>query len=230
MSNIEALHRFRSALATLLLLVVVPGAASAAPFAWSVPSGVETWSTEHVHTVLWSGGPASPINIYLIQLPMNVVAQTVALNDTNDGERQFRLSATLAPGTYQLYIEDTAQTTWTYGFQFHIQVSDPCISPCTSGALGSPALVCGQTQAEAEALAIALAQSQIACGMAGDIDPNSIRIETTLLNVGGFACPSGYGGAYAVEASAIWCCCPRPVDVQPMPWSRVKSLYRELGD
>lgn len=195
-----------------------------------MPSGIESWSTEHVHTVLWSGGPASPVNLYLIQQPINVVAQIAVLGDVNDGAAQFRLSATLAPGTYQMYIEDTAQTTWTYGPRFHIAVSTPCTVPCTGGALGAPVVVCGQTQAEAEALAIALAQSHVACGMAGDVDLNSIQIETTVLNVGAYPCPAGYSGAYAVEASAIWCCCPRPVRTQPAPWSRVKSLYRELGD
>lgn len=227
MSNIRGLHRIRPVAAAALALVAIPAMAFAAPFGWSVPSGIETWGTGHVHTVLWTGGPAGNVNIYLILLPANVVAQTVTINHANDGAVQFRLSATLSPGTYQLYIEDTVPTTWTYGPEFHVRVTEPCVSPCVSGALGSPALVCGQTQAEAEALAIALAQSEIACGMAGDLDPNSIDIETTLLNVGGFACPSGYGGAYAVEASALWCCCPRPVGVQPAPWSRVKTLYRD---
>lgn len=230
MPDIRALHRIRPVVATGLLLAVLPAAASAVPFTWSVPSGIETWSTEHVHTVLWSGGPASPVNVYLIQVPSNLTAQTVTLNDSNDGEAMFRLSASLAPGTYKLYIEDTAQTTSAYGPEFHVSVSEPCVSPCTGGALGAPAVVCGQTQAEAEALALALAQSQISCGMAGNVDPNSIQIETTLLSVGAFPCPAGYGGAYAVEASAIWCCCQEPVGLHPAPWSRVKALYRELGE
>jgi hypothetical protein len=228
--DIRALHHVRPAVASGLLLVALPALAGAAPFAWSVPSGIETWSTGHVHTVLWSGGPASPVNIHLIQLPANVIAQTVVLGDVNDGERVFRLSASLAPGTYQMYIEDTAQTEWAYGPQFHVAVTEPCVAPCTGGALGAPALVCGQTQAEAEALAIALAQSQIGCGMAGSVDPNSIEIETTLLAVGAYPCPAGYGGAYAVEASAVWCCCLPPVGTQDTPWTGVKSLYRDRRD
>jgi hypothetical protein len=220
-----ARHHARLVSMTMFVLAVLPGLALAQPFAWSIPSGVESWSTGHVHTILWTGGPASNVNIYLIQQPMNVVAQVVVTNDVNDGERQMRLAATLTPGTYQFYIEDTAQTTWTYGPQFHIATNPDCVPPCTGGALGAPALVCGQTQAQAEALATALAQSYIACGMAGDLDLGSVQIETTLLSVGAFPCPSGYSGAYAVEASAIWCCCPRPVNVQPSPWSLVKSLY-----
>ncbi len=225
MYDIAALHRIRPILATALLLAVIPAAAGAQPFAWSVPSGTETWSIGHVHTVLWSGGPASQVNLHLIAVPANVVAQTVVVNDVNDGERVFRLSASLAPGTYVMYIEDTAQTTWTYGPEFQIAASDSCVSPCTGGALGAPALVCGQTQAQAEALAIGLAQSQIGCGMAGNVDPNSIAIETTLLAVGAYPCPSGYSGAYAVEASALWCCCPEPVGTQSTPWSRVKMIF-----
>lgn len=226
----RALLRLRPAVLAFLLLVAIPLTASAQPFSWSIPSGVETWSTDHVHTVLWSGGPAAPVNIYLVALPANVVVQAVTISASNDGEAVFRLSDTLVPGTYQLYIEDNIPTTWTYGPEFQIRASEPCISPCTQGATGSPALVCGQTQAQAESLAIALVQSQIACGMAGTVDLNSIQIETTLLAVGAFNCPSGYTGAYAVEASGIWCCCHEPLPVTPVSWSDVKLLNRYRGE
>lgn len=212
-----------------LLLVAIPPTASAQPFTWSIPSGTETWTTGHVHTILWSGGPAANVNIHLIEQPFNTIAQTVTLNASNDGEAVFRL-ALLAAGTYQMYIEDTAQTTWAYGPYFQVLASEPCVSPCTGGATGAPALVCGQTQAEAESLATALVQSYVACGMAGTIDPNSIQIETTLLAVGGYSCPSGYSGAYAVEASGTWCCCHQPVPVSPVSWSRVKLVNRYRGD
>jgi len=229
--DVHALQRIRSVVVAAFLLTAVPLTAGAQPFAWSVPTGTETWSTGHVHTVLWSGGPATLVNVYLIHIPANVVAQIVVLSASNDGETVFRLSNALAAGTYQMYIEDTAQTTWTYGPQFQVRNSEPCVSTCTQGATGSPALVCGQTQAQAESLAIALVQSQINCGMAGNLDPNSIAIETTLLAVGAYPCPPGYTGAYAVEASAIWCCCQQPVVTTPMPWSRVKLLpYQDLGD
>jgi hypothetical protein len=212
-----------------LLLALVPAAAGAGvPFTWSVPAGGETWTTGHVHTILWSGGPASPVNIYLIG-PGNVVAQVITTGAVNDGEYVFRLAAGLTPGTYQIYIEDNTPTEWTYGPSFTIQTSGSleCDSRCTSGGTGAPALVCGQTQAQAEALAIALVQSYVACGMAGNVDPGSVEIETTLLAVGAFNCPPGYSGAYAVEASGLWCCCPEPVSDQPQPWSHVKSLYRD---
>jgi hypothetical protein len=183
-----------------------------------------------VHTILWSGGPAAPVNIYLIHQPTNTVAQVVTLNDVNDGQMVFRLSGTLVPGTYQLYIEDVGPTTWAYGPQFHVESIPGCVEPCVSFATGAPEVVCGQTQAEAEALAIALVQSHMTCGMSGTIDPNSIDIETTLLAVGAFPCPSGYSGAYAVEVSAQWCCCQRPVGAEVAPWSRVKSLYSDARE
>jgi len=227
--DIRVLRRFRSIWFAFSVLLL-PAASHAVPFSWTIPSGTETWGTGHVHTILWSGGPAAQVNIYLIHQPSNTVAQTVTLNDVNDGEMFFRLSGTLVPGTYQLYIEDVGPTTWTYGPQFHIETVPSCVAPCVSFATGAPAIVCGQTQADAEALAIALVQSQLNCGMSGTIDPNSIDIETTLLAVGAFPCPSGYSGAYAVEASAQWCCCPRPVESEVAPWSQVKSLYRDPRD
>jgi len=213
----------------VLLLAMIPVSASAQPFSWSIPSGTETGSTEHVHTILWSGGPALPVNIHLIHQPSNTIAQTVVTGTFNDGEYVFRLSTSLAPGTYQMYIEDAVQSTWAYGPLFHIQVSEPCISPCKGGATGAPVLVCGQTQAEAESLAVVAVQPAIQCGMAGILDTNSIQIETTLLAVGAYPCPAGYSGAYAVEASAIWCCCQQPTPVVPVSWSRVKLLNR-YGD
>lgn len=230
MLDIRVPRCVRSVVAAALLVAALPLAANAAPFSWAIPSGVETWSTDHVHTILWSGGPAGSVNIYLINVSLNMSLQTVVLNSPNDGEAAFRLGNSLPPGTYLFYIEDTAVTTWTYGPQFEIQATPACVSPCTQGAFGAPLVVCGQTQAEAESLAIALAEMHIACGMAGTVDPATISIETTLLAVGGFNCPAGYTGAYAVEVSAVWCCCQQPVLTLPSSWSQVKAMYRDLEE
>jgi hypothetical protein len=227
----DVFHRARhlacTAIATALFLATLPLAAQAQPFGWLLPMGGESWSTDHVHTVRWNGGPAMPVNLYLVNVPMNTVEQTIALGETNDGEYVFRINSTVPPGTYTIYIEDVVPQSWAYSPQFHIQPTPPCVSPCTQGAFGSPLLVCGQTQAEAESLAVALAQSHIQCGMAGNVVPGSVSIETTLVNVGPYNCPPGYGGAYAVEVSAVWCCCHEPTGIEGRTWSGIKALYRD---
>ncbi|HEX7880329.1 MAG TPA: hypothetical protein VF720_13020 [Candidatus Eisenbacteria bacterium] len=223
----RASHVVRTILTAVTLAAVAPAIALAVPYTWAVPMGGETWGTGHVHTLLWSGGPANPTNIYLIHVPSNTVAQVVALNTVNDGEVQFRLNSGLAPGPYLFYIEDNIPTEWTYGPEIQIRETPACIAPCTQGSFGAPLTVCGQTQAEAESLAIALAQSHISCGMAGNVVPGSVSIETTLINVGGYPCPAPYGGAYAVEVSAVWCCCHEPTDVEGRTWSGIKVLLRD---
>jgi hypothetical protein len=228
------LLRYRSAprpallaLLAVLVLAAAPARSEAQPFTLTLPAGGETWTAGTSHTLYWTGGsPTWSVNMAFIDVTNAVVYQYFNLNGPNNGETVFTLPAGLPAGTYQFYIEEVNDSTWTYGPQFTIQEGPDCGSTCTAIGTAPPSVVCGQTQAEAESLATALATSNLVCQSGMILDQSSIMVDVTLLAIGAFPCPGGYSGAYAVEASAVACCCELPVPVELGTWGRIKSILR----
>jgi hypothetical protein len=214
--------------AAILLTAATSTVSSAQPFTLTLPAGGETWTAGTTHTLYWTGGnPTWNVNLVFIDVTNSVVYEYFNLNSANTGEAVYTLPASLPTGTYQFYIEEVNDSTWTYGPIFTIVAGPDCGSNCQVIGTAPPSLVCGQTQAEAESLATALARSNLVCNSGYILDQSSIVVDVTLLAVGSFNCPSGYSGAYAVEASAVACCCSLPVPTETGTWSRIKSLIRE---
>jgi hypothetical protein len=230
------LLRYRSFLRTALLTfsaaVLLTAATStrshAQPFALTLPAGGETWTAGTSHTLYWSGGnPTWNVNLALIDVTNNLTVQFFNMNGLNNGETVYTLPANLPSGTYSFYIEEVAFATWTYGPSFTIQAGPDCGSNCQVIGTAPPSLVCGATQAIAESLATALAKSNLVCTVGNVLDLSSVMVDVTLLSVGAFNCPVGYTGAYAVEASAVACCCALPVPTQQGTWGKIKSLMHD---
>src|SRR5205823_5622719 len=80
--------------------------ASAQPFTWLLPSGGETWTAGTTHTVEWSGGPASTVNVYIDRLSPFQVADVVGNGLPNTGFAYWTIPSGLTPGAYQVYVED----------------------------------------------------------------------------------------------------------------------------
>lgn len=215
-------------LCIVLLLAAAPAAAQ--PFNWLLPAGGETWTAGTTHTVEWSGGPASNVDLLLISLSPYQVWGPIAINVPNSGAYSWPIPANVPPGPYQVYVGDTGTpTVWAYSQSITIQAAPTCGANCvlTSVAMpffDPPAGVCGQTQAEASGFATAWAQSNFACPNGYTLDQGSMVIDVTFLPVG--VCLAGYSGPFVAEASAVACCCADPAPVPRSTWGRVKSRYR----
>jgi len=211
----------------LLAATVVPAAAQT--FTWTLPAGGETWTAATTHTVEWSGGPASNCNVWLIQISPPQAIGIFAPNVPNNGATSWTIPANLATGSYQLYIEDTIQSTWTYGPIFTVNAAPACAPNCVLTSVAMPFFnppegVCGTTAAQASGFAQSWAQSHFACPSGYTLDQSSMVIDVTFLPVG--VCLAGYGGAFIAEASAVACCCAEPTQTKRSTWGRIKSIYR----
>jgi len=222
----------RSLLAGVLLLTLplLPRASAAQPFGWLLPQGGEVWTAGTTHSVEWTGGNAGwLVNVSIISLVPFQVADVVAVNTANDGYASWTIPANLAPGAYQLYVEEVSQSTYTYSPTFTVQAPPDCGPECTlisasMPVFEPPAGACGQTAADAEAAADAYVRSRLVCQVGYILDVGSIVVDVTVLPVG--VCLSGYSGAVVAEASAVACCCPLPLPAIESTWGHLKSLHR----
>jgi hypothetical protein len=225
--------RIRAAVVSALALgaaltLSAAGPAAAQNFFWLLPGGGEVWTAGTTHTIEWTGGPPGNANLRLIRLsPLQDTGIFAVIPNT--GVAQWTIPANLTPGSYQLKIEDTAVSTWSYGYQVDINAPPACAANCvlTTVAMpfsNPPAGVCGANGVELTALAQAWAQSHFACPNGYEVDPGSMTIDVTFMPVG--VCLAGYGGPFVAEAAAIACCCPSTTGAKTPTWGRLKSIYR----
>lgn len=217
----------------LALLLACPALARAQAFTWQVPAGGETWTKGTTHTVVWSGGPVSVnTNVQVISLSPYQVAGTIALNHPYSLPASWTIPAGLAPGSYQLYVEDVTTSTWAYSATFTIQNQPPCATGCLPFAIarewwsGYPATSCGTDAATALNNAQSWMSTQLAgaCAQGFTLDPSSVIAEYTYLPVG--SCYAGQFGAFQVEATAVGCCCSAATDATRRTWGTLKLRYR----
>ena len=211
------------------LAVLAAHPAGAQAFNWLLPAGGEVWTAGTTHTVEWSGGPASNVNVILISLVPYQTIGAFAVNVPNNGAVSWNIPSNLAPGGYQVVVEDVAVTTWLYSQTFTVQAAPQCGVNCSLVSVAMPffnppAGACGSTAALAAANAQSWAQSNFACPNGYTLDPSSMVIDVTFLPVG--TCLVGYTGAYVAEASAVACCCADPTSTRRSTWGRIKSVYR----
>jgi hypothetical protein len=215
-----------------LFLAACPPGTSAAALQWTLPVGGETWTAGTTHTVEWSGGvPSWSVNVQVIRLIPFQVAGAVALGTSNDGFASWTIPAGLAPGVYQLYVEEVGLNDYTYGPEFTVATTPPCATGCTAVAVAMPVFeppagACGPDDASAMAAAQAYSLQQLATACPGGttLDPASIVTDVTILPVG--VCLPGYGGPVVAEASSVACCCAIPTPATERTWGRLKSAYR----
>jgi hypothetical protein len=215
------------ALGAALTLASSPAAAQ--NFFWQLPGGGDVWTAGTTHTIEWTGGPAGTATLELIRLSPLSVAGTIATLVPNTGFAQWAIPANLTPGGYQIYIEDTARSTWSYSYEVDIDPAPACAASCvlTSYAMPfttPPAGVCGANGLELDRLGQSWVQSHFACPPGYEVDPSSMTIDVTFLPIG--VCLSGYGGPFIAEAAAVACCCATSTGASRSTWGRVKSIYR----
>lgn len=218
---------------SLFAVLALTGALAPAAFAftWLLPAGGETWTAGTTHKVEWSGGPAANVNVSVIRLVPFQVAGSIAANVPNAGYETWAIPPTLTPGSYQLYVEDTAVSEYTYGPTFTIQAAPQCGEDCTLVAYsvsnyGYPSGMCDTTPGGALTAAqnYVLSNLSSACPGGSAIDPSSIVVDATILPFG--VCFVGYSGQYIAEASAVACCCPQATPSEASTWGGVKATYR----
>jgi hypothetical protein len=213
-------------LATLLLLV--PALAQA--FNWLVPAGGETWTAGTTHTVEWAGTPGGNVNIQVIDFNTASVVGNVTLGAPNAFVASWSLPPSLPPGPYQLYIEDVPTSTWSYSAVFTVRAVPPCAVGCTYVTVvptyygAYPGTQCSTNANVANGLAQVWVADQLANLCTGVIDPTSVMADYTYLPSA--VCEVGQFGPYAVEASAIACCCAGATPAERRTWGRLKTIYR----
>lgn len=226
--RLSATPRRAALLLSLATLLIVPALARA--FTFQVPAGGETWTAGTTHTIEWTGTPGGNVNIQVIDFNTASVVGNVTLNAPNAFVASWNLPPTLPPGQYQLYIEDVPVTTWSYGPVFTVRAMPPCAVGCTVVTVAPtyygayPGTQCSTDSGVALASAQSWLGAQLATLCTGVVDPSSVLADYTYLPSA--ACEVGQFGPYAVEATAVACCCAGATPAERRTWGRLKTIYR----
>ncbi len=208
--------------AVALFVTALP--AAAAPFTFVHPSGGELMEGGCPYYIEWNGGPAGNVNLALIDLNTFTVAAT--LNNTpNDGLELWTLPDYLPTGPYEIYIEDTGVTTWTYGPNVTYEAPPACGPGCMRlSARGTTNFTCYADSAVADSVATVDAVNQLVaqCPQGYQVDFGTLRVDYRHWDPV-FACPYP---EHLTDCPATICCCPTVVPARPTTWGTLKTRYK----